>query len=240
LAYHAQILKPQNDKENNGIFYGTLKKLGFDKYFYQSDADNKYEQVVAKASKFEDEKYESVDVLQDQMILHQTAEFLAKKFNDASNLKKNQTLHYVDLKIIQVQLVNSKTILNYSIEPYLKGNFAKWSGSLGAADVEIKEEIKENDNDSKKNSNSEILLLAQSFSHFTYEYTKHKLMVVDVQGAKVGDQYLLTDPVIHSIQIEKFSPTNLGNKGMNQFMKNHCCNKFCNCWKNNLNQVWKA
>jgi len=142
--------------------------------------------------------------------------------------------------VIQVQLINSRTILNYSIEPYLQGNFAKWSGSLGAADVEIKEVNDEKkDDDDNKNVDSNILLLAQSFSHFSYEYTKKNLMVVDVQGSKIGNQYLLTDPVIHSTQIEKFPPTNLGKKGMEQFMKNHRCNKYCNIWKNNLNQLWK-
>jgi len=64
-------------------------------------------------------------------------------------------------------------------------------------------------------------------------------MVVDIQGSQVGDQYLLTDPVVHSIQVEKFPPTNLGRKGMEQFIKNHRCNKYCHVWERNLEALWK-
>ena len=35
----------------------------------------------------------------------------------------------------------------------------------------------------------------QAFSHFTYEYSNHTLLICDVQG--VGDMY--TDPQVHTI-----------------------------------------
>jgi len=174
-AYHAQIMKPLNDEENAGIFLKTLKSIGLDKYLFTSGTDNKYEQVVAKCSKFEGEKHDSIDILQDQMILHQTAEFLAKKFNQACKLEKKKELHYVDLKVIQVRMGNK--IFNYSIEPFLKGSFSKWSGSLGAADQTMTEHNDEDNKEEKKQEiilNDDILLLAHSFSHFTYQYSKKK------------------------------------------------------------------
>ena len=48
----------------------------------------------------------------------------------------------------------------------------------------------------------------QAFSHFTFEASHHRIMVVDVQG--VGDLY--TDPQVHTADGEEFNDGNLGVK----------------------------
>ena len=80
----------------------------------------------------------------------------------------------------------------------------------------------------------------QAFSHYTYEKSKKKLMVVDLQGVfeEYEDgtkQYVLTDPVIHKRKRGKqkqltqwtFGRTDRGEKGMKAFFDSHECNEVC-------------
>ena len=73
-----------------------------------------------------------------------------------------------------------------------------------------------------------------AFSHFTYERSKHREMVVDLQG--VG--YMLTDPQVHdadgpagSSSSSSAPPTfglgNTGEKGIKEFFHDHECNAVC-------------
>ena len=63
----------------------------------------------------------------------------------------------------------------------------------------------------------------QAFSHFTFEASGHKCMVVDVQG--VGDLY--TDPQIHTYNGEGYGSGNLATKGIALFFNTHRCNVIC-------------
>ena len=63
----------------------------------------------------------------------------------------------------------------------------------------------------------------QAFSHFTYEASKHKFLVVDIQG--VGDIY--TDPQVHTRNGRDFGEGNLGERGISKFLETHRCNAIC-------------
>ena len=78
----------------------------------------------------------------------------------------------------------------------------------------------------------------QAFSHFTYERSKKRLLVVDLQGVlQVNDldgtcEYLLTDPAIHkresgTLRLGHFGHTDRGKKGMKAFWKSHVCTEAC-------------
>lgn len=74
-------------------------------------------------------------------------------------------------------------------------------------------------------------LLAQAFSHFTYEYSVGTMIVVDIQGiADENGNLCLTDPAIHSAMFKgDFGETNHGKLGIMRFFKTHHCNDYCKC-----------
>ena len=59
-------------------------------------------------------------------------------------------------------------------------------------------------------------------SHFSFEHSKQKEMVVDIQGS--GFTY--TDPQLHS-QDKEYGRADRGNSGFNDFFKTHKCNGIC-------------
>eukprot|EP00667_Euglena_gracilis_P012326 EG_transcript_12643 len=63
----------------------------------------------------------------------------------------------------------------------------------------------------------------QAFSHFSWEHTHHRLMIVDIQG--VGDVY--TDPQIHTADGQGFGQGNCGRNGIVKFLQTHRCNSIC-------------
>ncbi|KAI6204674.1 hypothetical protein M3Y94_00703700 [Aphelenchoides besseyi] len=78
----------------------------------------------------------------------------------------------------------------------------------------------------------DLLHFVISFSHWTYEITNGKLMIVDLQGTLKPNPSgrpttLLTDPAIHSEDRTRFGATNHGHKGMKEYFTKHKCNRFC-------------
>lgn len=68
-----------------------------------------------------------------------------------------------------------------------------------------------------------VYFVPQAFSHFTFERSSHKLLVVDIQG--VGD--LWTDPQMHTSDGVGYGDGNLGTRGMALFFHTHACNPIC-------------
>jgi hypothetical protein len=62
-----------------------------------------------------------------------------------------------------------------------------------------------------------------AFSHFTWEASKHTLLVCDIQG--VGDLY--TDPQIMTASGVGYGRGNLGPNGIKAFFMRHKCNQIC-------------
>lgn len=79
----------------------------------------------------------------------------------------------------------------------------------------------------------------QAFSHFSYRYTRRKMLVCDLQGVQstsvVGEDhegvFELTDPVIHyrsaSGRKQVYGRTDFGRKGIHKFFETHYCNDVC-------------
>jgi hypothetical protein len=92
----------------------------------------------------------------------------------------------------------------WGVETYLRGKYRKYNNNYGYVGKDARN-------------------TPQAFTHFSYEYTEGKLMIVDVQG--VGDHY--TDPQVHTMDGKGFGMGNMGVKGMERFMKTHWCNSLC-------------
>jgi len=121
-------------------------------------------------------------------------------------------------------------------------------------DVDIsddEEEVSENDeNDEIVELSDELLHEAsriidddvpQTFSHWSYVYTKGELLVCDLQGALGSKEFSLTDPAINSNIKGRFGKTDMGRKGQARFFKTHKCTSFCRVLKieNRLLKFWR-
>nr|XP_046242836.1 transient receptor potential cation channel subfamily M member 6 isoform X2 [Scatophagus argus] len=101
-----------------------------------------------------------------------------------------------------------------TIERNMSGDFRKYNNNTG-------EEI-------APCCSLEEMLLA--FSHWTYEYSRRELLVLDIQG--VGDE--LTDPTVIMADDQSgsrgemlFGPDNLGDAAINAFLQKHSCSACC-------------
>ncbi|VDK33917.1 unnamed protein product [Taenia asiatica] len=92
----------------------------------------------------------------------------------------------------------------YHIERYMDGEYRKYNSNSGFVDGQPRN-------------------TPQAFSHFTFEHSGHRLLVVDIQG--VGDLY--TDPQIHTADGLGYNDGNLGLRGMALFFHSHRCNPLC-------------
>eukprot|EP01083_Nonionella_stella_P228377 809405_1 len=62
-----------------------------------------------------------------------------------------------------------------------------------------------------------------AFSHFTYEASRKKILICDLQG--VGDLY--TDPQMHTHDGKGCGKGNMGKRGIDKFLSAHKCNAIC-------------
>src|SRR5437667_3680730 len=97
-----------------------------------------------------------------------------------------------------------------SLELFIEGAYVKYNNNCGYVNE---------DNDDRFNQ------AAQAFSHFTFERSRGRFLVCDLQG--VG--HVLTDPAIHTLDPRRFklADTNLNKEGFKFFFSRHVCNSIC-------------
>jgi len=73
----------------------------------------------------------------------------------------------------------------------------------------------------------------EAFTHYSYHRMGGQMIVCDLQGRYKWNRYEhnksrfeLSDPAICS-RLRQYGPTDLGEKGIDSFFANHCCNEFC-------------
>lgn len=93
----------------------------------------------------------------------------------------------------------------FHLEHYIEGKYIKYNSNAGFVE------------------DSNIRNTPNAFSHFSFEFSNHELIVVDIQG--VGDLY--TDPQIHTVRGDDYGDGNLGVKGFALFFYSHVCNDIC-------------
>ncbi|CDW90773.1 myosin heavy chain kinase a-like protein [Stylonychia lemnae] len=70
--------------------------------------------------------------------------------------------------------------------------------------------------------------LPHAFTHWTYMVTGGLVIVTDIQGWKINTgQYVMTDPIVFSKVRNFLGLIDLGENGMNNWIKNHECNNIC-------------
>lgn len=100
------------------------------------------------------------------------------------------------------------------MEPYILGEFVKLSNNTKVVKTEYK-----------------ATEYGLAYGHFSYEYSNHKDVVVDLQGWVTGNGkglIYLTDPQIHSVDQNDVT-TNFGKKGIFYFFNHQHvkCNEIC-------------
>jgi hypothetical protein len=180
-------------------------------YFFTRNTKTK---GVVKESRYEGEinrrKY-----LVNQAKIQTVAHYMADMFN-----KKLKVFDITSKKFIyvSVELLHfpERTTGNhfYLLEPFIEGVYQKFNNNSGYVDTELAVQHP----------------LLQTFSHFTYSFSKGLIMVTDVQGVvETTKAYKLTDPAIHTADPKHQlpDPTNLGAKGFAAFFGTHKCNEYC-------------
>jgi hypothetical protein len=117
--------------------------------------------------------------------------------------------------------------ITMAAEPFVEGSYVKHSNNYGWVDEEGRN-------------------TPQAFSHFTFEQSGHKVMIVDIQGVhdfytgKLPPIYPLssslnihcvfgcvTDPQVHTHNGQGFGLGNLGVHGIKRFLQTHQCSAVC-------------
>lgn len=94
------------------------------------------------------------------------------------------------------------------LEPFLEGDYQKWNSNSGYVHWPQ--------------------LAIHAFSHWTFEESGGKQLVCDLQGVLTDDEYIITDPCVMSLDAGTFGMTDCGKYYMEEWMRDHKCNDFCN------------
>jgi hypothetical protein len=121
----------------------------------------------------------------------------AYEFNSQRVPKK---VDFIECAIIELAERPGRPLVG--IEPFVEGVFQKHNSNISSGTERS---------------------TPNAFSHFTWEASKHTLLVCDIQG--VGDLY--TDPQIMTASGVGYGRGNLGPNGIKAFFMRHKCNQIC-------------
>ncbi|XP_016065637.1 PREDICTED: transient receptor potential cation channel subfamily M member 7 isoform X2 [Miniopterus natalensis] len=136
----------------------------------------------------------------------------AQKLTFAFNQMKPKSIPYSP-RFLEVFLLYCHSAGQwFAVEECMTGEFRKYNNNNGDEIIPT-------------NTLEEIML---AFSHWTYEYTRGELLVLDLQG--VGEN--LTDPSVIKAEENRscdmvFGPANLGEDAIKNFRAKHHCNSCC-------------
>lgn len=128
---------------------------------------------------------------------------LCKQYADEyNNYKPPKTVDFIKAWLLELPSRTDSPLAG--VERFIHGPYRKHNNNFGFV------------SDEERNT-------PQAFSHFTYEASKHELLICDIQG--VADCY--TDPQIHNHDGRGFGKGNMGQRGFNKFLSTHRCNAIC-------------
>jgi len=148
--------------------------------------------------------YESSFFKNDIKAVQKAAE-IVKKFNSLHILSK--PIYLVEPEVWVGDPGCSLAGQKMLVEPMIKGEYFTFNSNTGYAATDCE--------------------AMQALSHFSFHQSGGEFLLCDLQGGRYSNCYILTDPVILS-KGKQFGPTDLGEKGINNFMAHHKCTRFCN------------
>ncbi|KAI0426595.1 kinase-like domain-containing protein [Xylaria sp. FL1042] len=124
---------------------------------------------------------------------------------------KGQAKYWLDFVVTAALQPLSETGACISIEPFIDGDYVKYNSNSGYVNEDLSEDP--------------CNQAAQAFSHFTFERSRGRFLVNDLQG--VGN--MLTDPAIQTRDPKRFKlcDTNVNSEGPKFFFATHQCNALC-------------
>ena len=161
---------------------------------------------VIKQSKREGKEYNSQNYYETVVIRQMEAMRYANAFNEEKP-KNVRSVQFASVQVIQVERSGNPEL--GLLEPFIDGKYEKFNSNNGWV---------------SKSPYSDTL---QAFSHYTWEESKKKLVIVDLQGVASEKELILTDPAIHHVDNMKFGPTNFGMVGIKKFFVSHKCTDIC-------------
>ncbi|GBG29453.1 Protein kinase, putative [Hondaea fermentalgiana] len=164
------------------------------------------DRVVVKAYA---DRWRAAQDLDVDVRMHKEAHALAVKFN-ALKLPATREIVFVEPRRAHVVITRPCSGLapgdRVTVEPELVGHYQKFLSNNGTF----------------ARGHSSLT----AFAHWTFHHTKGAKMVVDLQGVKTKDGYVLTDPAIHS-RDGRYGDLDLSTIGMQAFFANHKCTHAC-------------
>jgi hypothetical protein len=164
---------------------------------------------VAKCSK---DRHEPVKEYFLDCEMQSRAGQLAEEFSQQYSMKKIAFLKASVLELTDRVSDSNQGRLVFCIEPYIPGTLTKFNNNFGWVNYNVPYDI------------------PQAFSHFTYQFSKNTMLVVDVQGFRNNnaDTEYYTDPQIHSDpSLKPFGKADMRSKGFDKFFETHFCNEVC-------------
>ncbi|KAF0388234.1 kinase-like protein [Gigaspora margarita] len=156
--------------------------------------------------KYHDVKTGTIERYLESVEISSVAYFLSTEFNKATKrVGVNKKVTFIDVKVLYDKTDNTY----YSVEKYFSdAKFKRFNVNSGLI--------------------TEFHSILEAFAHFTYQYTEGYLVVYDLQGVDLSNEFLLTDPAIHCVDLLRFGITNLGKRGIQRcILANHKCNSIC-------------
>lgn len=172
-----------------------------------------YALTAASTNRYVVKSYKRADSRLPHLTEGMRCQALCKAFAlDFNALTGNSDRHPIDFVVTACFKSTTASNTCISMEPYLRGTYVKYNSNAGYVNDDIP-------------AGDPFNQAAQAFSHFTFERSRGRFLVCDLQG--VGG--LLTDPAVHTRDPDRFvlSETNLGEDGFKLFFAMHECNAIC-------------
>ncbi|KAF0488044.1 kinase-like protein [Gigaspora margarita] len=173
-------------------------------YFALDTSLGRTNKLVIK--KYHDIKIGTIEKYLESVEISNIAHFFSTKFNTAAKrVGINKKVTFIDVRVLYDKTNNAY----YSVEKYIdNAKFKKFNANSGLI--------------------TEFHSILEAFAHFTYKYTEGYLVVYDLQGVDLHNEFLLTDPAIHCVDLLRFGNSNLGKSGIQKcFLAKHECNDIC-------------